>query len=67
MKPLGHLELWLVAGSQEPLAPGTTFTIEPGVYVEGMCGVRIEDDMVITADGARSLTSFGRDLLSLPV
>lgn len=52
----------IVAGSDEPLRPGTTFTVEPGIYVPGVTGVRIEDDVVITADGARSLTTFGREL-----
>lgn len=56
----------IVAGSDEPLAPGTTFTIEPGIYLPGVTGVRIEDDMVITADGARSLTSFPRELMVIP-
>jgi Xaa-Pro dipeptidase len=58
-----HEPPYIVAGSQEPLTPGTTFTIEPGVYVEGVCGVRIEDDVVITTEGAESLTSFERDLI----
>lgn len=56
----------LVAGSTRPLGVGTTFTIEPGIYVPGLGGVRIEDDMVITAHGGESLTSFERELLVLP-
>ncbi len=52
----------LVAGSDAPLAVGTTFTVEPGIYLPGRTGVRIEDDLVITAAGARSLTSFPREL-----
>jgi Xaa-Pro aminopeptidase len=58
-----HEPPYIVAGSDEPLAPGATFTIEPGVYVAGLCGVRIEDDVVITADGAESLTTFERELI----
>jgi Xaa-Pro aminopeptidase len=58
-----HEPPYIVAGSQEPLAPGTTFTIEPGIYVDGLCGVRIEDDVVITGEGAESLTSFERKLI----
>lgn len=57
----------IVAGSQHPLAEGTTFTIEPGIYLHGLGGVRIEDDVVITASGGESLTSMQRDLLVLPV
>ena len=56
----------IVGGNDEPLAPGTTFTVEPGIYVPGLCGVRIEDDMVITLEGARSLTSFERELIIIP-
>jgi Xaa-Pro aminopeptidase len=60
-----HEPPYIVAGSHAPLAPGTTFTIEPGVYVVGRCGVRIEDNIVITADGAESLTTFERELIIL--
>jgi Xaa-Pro dipeptidase len=59
----GHEPPYIVAGSREPLVPGTTFTIEPGIYLAGVGGVRIEDDIVITADGAESLTTFERELI----
>jgi Xaa-Pro dipeptidase len=38
------------------------FTVEPGLYREGEAGVRIEDDMLVTAEGAESLTTFPREL-----
>jgi Xaa-Pro aminopeptidase len=57
----------LVAGSTASLAVGTTFTIEPGVYIEGVGGVRIEDDVIITQEGYKSFTAFERDLTVLPV
>jgi len=56
----------IVAGNDEPLEPGTTFTVEPGVYVPGLTGVRIEDNLVTTSAGARSLTSFARELIVIP-
>ena len=56
----------IVAGNDEPLEPGTTFTVEPGIYVPGLTGVRIEDNMVMTSAGARSLTSFERELIVIP-
>lgn len=45
-----------------PLKAGHVFTIEPGIYLDGWGGVRIEDDVLVTADGCESLTSFSRDL-----
>lgn len=58
-----HEPPYIVAGSRAPLATGTTFTVEPGVYVPGLGGVRIEDDVLIADGGGESLTTFERDLI----
>ena len=47
------------------LEPGMVFTIEPGAYISGWGGVRIEDDVLVTADGCEVLTGVARDLLAL--
>jgi Xaa-Pro dipeptidase len=47
---------YLVRGNKTPLRPGMTFSDEPGIYIRGEFGVRLEDDMVITGDGARLFT-----------
>jgi Xaa-Pro aminopeptidase len=48
---------------QEPMRPGMVFTLEPGIYLAGDIGIRIEDDVVLTEDGPRRLTSAPRELL----
>lgn len=50
---------------ETPLAAGMVVTIEPGIYLPGWGGVRIEDDVLITASGARVLTRYPRSLLEL--
>ncbi len=57
-----HEEPYIRAGNEVPLLPGHCFTVEPGVYVPGLGGVRIEDDMIMEAGGARSLTNLQRGL-----
>lgn len=52
----GHEWPYLVRGNTLPLAPGMTFSDEPGIYIPGEFGVRIEDDMVITDNGAELLS-----------
>ncbi|HEY8393914.1 MAG TPA: Xaa-Pro peptidase family protein [Thermaerobacter sp.] len=56
----------IAPGSDTVLEPGMVFTIEPGIYVPGVGGVRIEDDILITEDGSRSLTRFERWLAPGP-
>jgi len=52
----GHEWPYLVRGNTLPLAPGMTFSDEPGIYIRGEFGVRLEDDMVITENGAELMT-----------
>lgn len=57
-----HEEPFLVAGNREALETGMTFSIEPGIYLEGRYGARLEDIVVCTADGADLLNEAPRDL-----
>ncbi len=52
----------IMAGNDQVLEPGMVFTVEPGVYVPGVGGARVEDDMLVTDDGAESLTQYPREL-----
>ena len=58
----GHEPPYIVEGNERRLQVGMTFTVEPGIYLPGRGGVRVEDDVVITEDGCESLTSFEREL-----
>jgi Xaa-Pro aminopeptidase len=49
-------------GSTAILVPGTVVTVEPGVYLPGTGGVRIEDTLVVTQNGSRSLTQFPKEV-----
>jgi len=51
--------------TSDVLAAGNVITVEPGVYLAGRFGVRIEDDVVVTADGIENLTGFRKDLLEV--
>jgi Xaa-Pro aminopeptidase len=62
-----HEDPWIVAGNDEPLEPGMAFSVEPGIYIPGRWGARIEDIVVCTQDGGRRLNATGRELKILPV
>src|SRR5882757_1848492 len=61
-----HEEPYIVAGSARPLEPGMAFSIEPGIYLPGAFGARIEDIAVCTEQGGERLNLTGRDLVVLP-
>jgi Xaa-Pro dipeptidase len=52
----GHEWPYLVRGNILPLQPGMVFSDEPGIYIPGEFGIRLEDDMVITENGAELFT-----------
>src|SRR5579885_378324 len=56
----------LGTNSKTILEPGQVWTVEPGVYIEGFGGVRIEDDVVVTDNGIEILTKSTKELLILP-
>jgi Xaa-Pro dipeptidase len=61
----GHEEPYIYSGNELELQPGMTFTVEPGIYLPGRGGVRIEDDVLITEDSAESLTSLPREMITI--
>ncbi|HWP61849.1 MAG TPA: Xaa-Pro peptidase family protein [Candidatus Binatia bacterium] len=62
----GHEDPYLVAGNPEPIEPGMAFSIEPGIYLEGRYGVRIEDIVVCGESGPTVLNGVSRELLVVP-
>jgi Xaa-Pro dipeptidase len=60
-----HEPPYLVEGNAELLDVGMTFTVEPGIYLPGVGGIRIEDDVVITQQGSETLSTLPRELAVL--
>ena len=61
----GHEPPYLVDGNDGTLEVGHAITVEPGVYVSGLGGIRIEDDVVVTDGGADVLSTSSRELMFL--
>ena len=60
-----HEDPRVARGQKRVLAPGNVITVEPGVYVPGVGGIRIEDDVAVHADGNEVLTRVPRDLIEI--
>jgi len=60
-----HENPYISQSSEEILNPGMSFTIEPGIYIPGKGGIRIEDNVIVTQDRHETLTSLPRDLAVL--
>ena len=58
-----HESPWIMAGNDQVLAEGMVFSVEPGVYLPGRFGIRIEDIVAVTASGVRTLTGFDHQLV----
>ncbi|MFJ7344867.1 aminopeptidase P family protein [Streptomyces sp. NPDC101110] len=58
-----HEPPYMIEGEERPLVPGMCFSVEPGVYLPGRFGVRIEDIVTVTEDGGRRLNTTPRELV----
>ncbi|MCX4391153.1 Xaa-Pro peptidase family protein [Micromonospora peucetia] len=61
----GHEEPYVVAGNARALAAGMAFSVEPGIYLAGRHGARIEDIVVCTTDGVQRLNTTPTELIAL--
>ena len=57
-----HEEPYIVASNHDPLVEGNAFSVEPGIYIDGRWGARIEDIVICTADGAERLNTTSTEL-----
>ena len=62
-----HEEPYIVAGNDLPLTEGMAFSVEPGIYFPGRWGARIEDIVIVTADGAEAVNAGPHELTVVPV
>jgi Xaa-Pro dipeptidase len=60
-----HEPPYMFGENKQILTPGMAFTVEPGIYLPGRGGVRIEDNMIITETGAETLSDLPRELMTL--
>ncbi|MFJ2604048.1 M24 family metallopeptidase [Streptomyces sp. NPDC087425] len=58
-----HEPPYMIEGEEQPLVPGMCFSVEPGIYLPGRFGVRIEDIVTVTEHGGRRLNDTDRDLV----
>ena len=59
----GHEEPYLVKGNTLPLQSGMVFSDEPGIYIPGKFGIRIEDSVVVREGGGEKINHCRRDLI----
>jgi Xaa-Pro aminopeptidase len=57
-----HEPPYMVEGERQTLVPGMCFSIEPGIYLPGQFGVRIEDIVTVTPDGGRRFNNTTHEL-----
>ncbi|KUN90230.1 peptidase M24 [Streptomyces bungoensis] len=58
-----HEPPYMIEGEEQPLVPGMCFSVEPGIYLPGRFGVRIEDIVTVTRDGGRRLNNTTREMV----
>ncbi|MHC3469694.1 M24 family metallopeptidase [Streptomyces sp. 7R007] len=58
-----HEPPYMIEGERQPLVPGMCFSVEPGIYLPGRFGVRIEDIVTVTEDGGRRLNDTTREMV----
>ncbi len=60
-----HERPFIAKNSKDVLRPGMVLTVEPGIYIDGEFGVRIEDTVLVTETGCKNLTPISKDILVL--